>query len=481
VAGSELPPRVDFAGGGENGLARRRGVRPRTVAAAAVAIALLAAVSSWAFDTRNSREAPRAAGQLIPVVPTNGSKLPYGAAVTGSCRSSDRSRRNEIRGWGVYTIDPGGVWTAQNAGRHLAPTTFASFKTPPGLDAYASTTTRPDNPAQWQVGAGAREMPTDPTQDCAHAWAADAPDATVSSGAVVLRRPGPYVYWTFDHVVRWVKVPDVEDNPTPRDCPQEPVSGVTSPSPVGYPPSTGGNGWHWAVASFCTRVSWRSFDVLGTQGRCSASRDASEFPRADYINQYAAGARLHLPVGEGRPGGNACGPSSMLMAMVQSEHERASGAGGIRARVPTLKKVFDETMMRPRAQVSRNGANDFVGVSAANVLRKLGWRAATLGRFEAGSPNEAALDRALATGPVLVRTAFGTGPWGTTGPGHMIVIIGRAPQNRDEYVVYDPAGNYFSSPTGHYDASSCGSAVLYPASWVLAYATGGWYLALGPS
>ena len=47
-------------------------------------------------------------------------------------------------------------------------------------------------------------------------------------------------------------------------------------------------------------------------------------------------------------------------------------------------------------------------------------------------------------------------------------------------VVYDPAGNYFSDPVHHYGPGSCGSAVLYPRSWLLAYATGAWYLELGP-
>jgi hypothetical protein len=62
----------------------------------------------------------------------------------------------------------------------------------------------------------------------------------------------------------------------------------------------------------------------------------------------------------------------------------------------------------------------------------------------------------------------------------MIVVLGRARSNLGEYIVYDPAGNYFASPTHHYDISSCGAAVLYPQSWLYAYTTGAWYIALGP-
>ena len=80
---------------------------------------------------------------------------------------------------------------------------------------------------------------------------------------------------------------------------------------------------------------------------------------------------------------------------------------------------------------------------------------------------------------MLISTDFGTARWGATGDGHMIVVLGRARGNPGEYVVYDPAGNYFASPTHHYDISSCGAAVLYPQSWLYAYTAGAWYIALG--
>jgi hypothetical protein len=247
---------------------------------------------------------------------------------------------------------------------------------------------------------------------------------------------------------------------------------------VGSPPSAGGDGWHWAVASFCTTVRWRSFYVLGSPGNCSARASA-------YINQYTAGARLDLPVARGQFGGNACGPSSLLMAMMQSKYGSAS--------LPSLQAVFDETMRVPRDRVTPRTIDDFVGSKAAEFLRLHGWEQATLGRLgtdadniageEAGTQldlsNEAQIDHALSRGPIVLSTVLGTGRWGTTGGGHMIVVIGRARSNPTEYVVYDPAGNYFADPLEHYGPGSCGSAVLYPRSWLLAYATGEWYLELG--
>jgi hypothetical protein len=62
----------------------------------------------------------------------------------------------------------------------------------------------------------------------------------------------------------------------------------------------------------------------------------------------------------------------------------------------------------------------------------------------------------------------------------MLLLLRRAQGNPGEYLVYDPAGNYFSDPLTHYGTTSCGAAVLYPRSWLLAYTTGSWYLELGP-
>jgi hypothetical protein len=247
------------------------------------------------------------------------------------------------------------------------------------------------------------------------------------------------------------------------------------------------------VDSFCTKVTWRTFSVLGSSGRCPGATDGSMWPSQTYINQYAAGARLHLPLRRGEAGGNACGPSALMMAMLLSETGKHRHHAMATASI-SLATVFDRTMLHRRARLKPNAENDFVGTKAADFLAHRGWTNATFGRLgtsdESVGPettgsdrdpsNEAVLDHALRHGPVLISTDFGTTRWGATGDGHMIVVLGRARSNRGEYIVYDPAGNYFASPTHHYDISSCGAAVLYPQSWLYAYTTGAWYIALGP-
>src|SRR5581483_5050211 len=142
------------------------------------------------------------------------------------------------------------------------------------------------------------------------------------------------------------------------------------------PPSVGGPTWHWAVTSFCTTVRWWNFSVLGSRGNCAT-------PTSGYINQYAAGVRLHLPLGRGKAGGNACGPSALLMAMLQSQRS-APGHKHPKA-LPSLERVFDQTMQRPRNKVTSNGDNEFLGTRAGILLRRLGWSEAMMGRLGTSS------------------------------------------------------------------------------------------------
>jgi hypothetical protein len=470
-------------------MTRRRVALPALLALAAIGIVLVSVSAAHNPKSGAGKHShrPRA------LVPTAGAQVPYGASVRGRCLTVNRAAMNEMRGWGVYTFDPGRLPLIGHGGRDLLPTHFGRSAAPPGLDRFASSSTRPRDPTQWQVAGMGRQMPVSLTASCAGSIAAAAPDAVASGTAIVLRRPGPYVYWTFDHTVHWTKVNDGAEGPTPRSCAQDPGQAGRSPAPVGSPPSSGGvNGWHWAVDAFCTTVRWWSFDVLGSPGRCSDSPAGSS-----YVNQYTAGARLGLPVARGRLGGNACGPSSLLMAMLQSERRRGQSRGTERptlASLPPLQTVFDRTMRQPRDRIGSNEVEDFVGMKAVTFLGTHGWKQPTLGRLGADSANvaaettgsdvdrsnEATIDRALRRGPIVLSTDLGRGRWGTTGDGHMIVVTGRARTNRNEYVVYDPAGNYFSDPVNHYGPGSCGGAVLYPRSWVLAYATGSWYIELGP-
>jgi hypothetical protein len=450
--------------------------------------AVLVSVSS----ARNPRSGAKAPPRHHGLIPGAGARLPYGTAVAGTCVTVDHAVTNDMRGWGVYTFDPGRVPAIGGENPQLLPSSFPASTDPPGLDRFASSSTRPADPTQWQVAGSGRQMPASPAASCRNSIAVAQPDAVTSGASIVLRRPGPYVYWTFDHVVHWTRVSDRSDDPAPRACAQDPGQAGRSPAPVGSPPSAGGTNWHWAVDSFCTTVRWRTFDVLGAAGACSKGAGSGRAADADYVNQYQAGARLDLPVARGRLGGNACGPSSLLIAMAQSLRRESPSVAP--ASLPPLETIFDQTMQRPRARLTRRSIDDFVGQKAATFLVRHRWLEATLGRLgssadnvEAAAPgaagdasNEAQIDAALKRGPIVLSTALGTGRWGSTGDGHMIVVTGRARSNHDEYVVYDPAGNYFSDPVDHYGPGSCGSAVLYPRSWILAYTTGAWYLELGP-
>ena len=72
----------------------------------------------------------------------------------------------------------------------------------------------------------------------------------------------------------------------------------------------------------------------------------------------------------------------------------------------------------------------------------------------------------------MLETGLGANRWGLEGAAHVVLIVGIDPQQPGSYVVDDPAGNYFSSPEGHYTSGSYGYGVDYPKDWVLAYATG---------
>ena len=453
-------------------------------------LAVLAPVVVIALVSVSLARNDRAGAKLAPGprswIPAPGARLSYGASVRGRCVTVDHAVRNDMQGWGVYTFDPAHVPVIGAAGRTLLPSSFAAVDDPPGLDHFASSSTRPADLTEWQVAGVGREMPASPGASCAGSIAVDSTDAVRSGSSIVLQRPGPYVYWTLDHEVHWTKVSDRVSEPVPRACAQDPDQAGRSPQPVGSPPSADGEDWHWAVDSFCTTVRWWNFFVLGSRGQCSTTGSRSS--SAVYVNQYLAGLRLRLPRAQGRRGGNACGPSSLLMAM-----RLAAGAARSGSR-PPLQRIFDQTMLYRRNQLAPDTIDDFVGSKAAIFLRHHGWHQATLGRLGTNADevapaasgsvldpsNQARFDRALQRGPVILSTDLGIGRWGTTGDGHMIVVTGRARSNPDEYVVYDPAGNYFANPVNHYGPSSCGAGVLYPASWLLAYATGAWYLELGP-
>ena len=285
-------------------------------------------------------------------------------------------------------------------------------------------------------------------------------------GAVTLEQPGPHVFVQYERRVTFVRVPS-DQAPEPQPCtandPEFPQHSSDIPAPDEIP----GDEKIWAVSNFCNVTHIVGLAVKTTM-RCSSRGDMSRWPSSPYINQFDAGARLRLPVQNGYRGGNASGPSALLMAMLRSAGPR---------NLPSLKKVYYATMQRR--------SNAFVPAKAVAYLRSRGWHSA---RRQALGTNVQQMERriltSLSSGPIVISTSFGNGEWGQTSGGHLLVIVGA--DRRGNFVVQDPAGNYFSSPQGghfprgHYGPRACGHRTLYPHYWLLAYTTGRYLIELGP-
>ncbi len=246
--------------------------------------------------------------------------------------------------------------------------------------------------------------------------------------------------------------------------------------------------YEWVAETYCLTAIATNFFVVGRPGAGAYSGDMSQWPSSPYINQYEAGTRLGLPSGEqdARPGAVACGPSSLMMGM-----DEVVGSTKPASWWPSLNDVYDRTVTEEKT---------FDPSRSVKLLKELGWKQARVTPLpadrtsvgDAGPPypivypnptNEAAIDKALQSGPVEISTAFGADEWGKTSTGHMILIVGIDPQQPGEYIVDDPAGDYFSAPTDHYQAGSYGYQVDYPKAWVLAYspnAMGRGFIEFGP-
>jgi hypothetical protein len=293
-------------------------------------------------------------------------------------------------------------------------------------------------------------------------------------GAVTLEQAGPHVFVQYDQRVSFVRVESTEEV-TARPCaandPEFPDPSADIP-----PPPDVDDGKVWVVGTFCNATQIVGLYVKSVT-RCAAKGDMSRWPGMPYINQYDAGARLRLPLRFGFRGGNAAGPASLLMAMLRSSGPR---------NLPALTAVYDRTMQRPRSAVGPNQPNAFVASKAVAFLRSMGWRSARLLSLGSSVQQiEARLLTSLARGPVVISTAFGNAGWGQTGDGNVIAILGA--DRRGNFIVQDPAGNWFASPDsgpfargGHYGPGSCGHRALYSHYWLLAYATGRYVIELGP-
>jgi hypothetical protein len=223
---------------------------------------------------------------------------------------------------------------------------------------------------------------------------------------------------------------------------------------------------------------------------------------SEYINQYDAGQRLHLPLRYGVRGGNACGPAVYAMAVNNIQHARGTATP---AKMADLVAIYGDgttdatgnptgVMRRDDGQnipILDNVHASFDRSRAEAILASKGW---TYQETQGKAELDAALDAGM---QVLQSTTFGAAPQaytntggmqGNFGIGNVILFSGRTPN--EDYIVQDAAGDWFSDPThpAHYGAGKCGNYTVYAKSTVetnLAYqgsgisAVGRYGLAIG--
>jgi hypothetical protein len=392
------------------------------------------------------------------LTPSEGQLLENGEAVTAPCSVNGNAVDDEAKSWIVYTYDPKRIWAA--AKTELAPAKLPQFEE---IKYDVSTVSGASLQGQAEAEPGGSTCVVKALTE----------DSTASGPEVTLSRPGPYALEQIDSKVHWVALGEGETEPTPEACAE---NNKDYPSPeVGLNPPPDPE-VRWAVSTYCNVVTVTHFEVAAGPGGCPKSGDGSQFPADPYINQYQAGALDGLPLSFNVAGGNACGPSSLLMALA---HALPASL------LPTLNHVFDETMTLPAARVKPNGGNVFEGEArAAAYLQSIGFKQAKIVYLQNDfyarlGGNEIQIDDGLASGPIVISTDFGTSRWGLAGGGHMVLVEGRPSPGM--YTVDDPAGDFFSRSKGHYNPSGeCGYQILYPEAWLMAATTGRWFLELGP-
>jgi FtsP/CotA-like multicopper oxidase with cupredoxin domain len=244
--------------------------------------------------------------------------------------------------------------------------------------------------------------------------------------------------------------------------------------------------------AFWVSLSDGSQAIVRARPKCPAADYAlgSEVD-SQYINQYDAGAKHHLPRAYGVRGGNACGPAAYSMAFNTIQHAR--GKATRQGKMANLRTVYGDgttndtgapsgVMRRDDGQniaIEDDDHASFDRSRAEAILASQGWT------YEE-TQGKAGLNDALDAGmQVLQSTSFGAAPQsyntaggmgGNFGAGNVILFSGRTPNG--DYIVQDAAGDYFSDPLhpSHYGAGKCGNYTVYEKRTVemnLTYHAGG--------
>ena len=399
-----------------------------------------------------------------------------GSTVSAPCSQTNQTNEDREQIWTVATLNPKHKHSSKS-GVELAPEKMprlAEFPVEASTD-YIPAQTGEAVP----TGQGSCDVVGPPGS------------TEVKGEELALFIPGPYVLEEVTATVHWELS---KSSVTPKACGENDKYYKEPDSTLEHPEQTPPDEYSWVVSAFCNKVKIIQFYVKGGEGECPVTQDYSEWPKVGYFNQYATGKKLGLPEAtEGEPGGNACGPSSLLMAMRQMVILTAAKEGITDPQqyverikeLPELTAVYDAAMSKSRAVQEPEEENGFNGNNALAFLHSLGWTKAEWVELGSGTSdvyggNEQKIVSALEEGPILISTAFGGSRWGVTGGGHVIMPNTFDAKHPGEVDVYDPAGNYFKSFKKHYNSRSCGFNVPYPMTWLTAYTTGRAFLKLGP-
>ena len=416
------------------------------------------------------------AASAVAGEPGSGAELKNGSTVSAPCSQTNQTTEDREQILTVATLNPKHKHSSKS-GVELAPEKMPRIAEFP---VEASTDYIPE-PSGEAVPTGQ-----------ASCEVVGPPGSTEVKGEeLALFIPGPYVLEEVTATVHWELS---KSSVTPKACGENDKFYKEPDGTLEHPEQEPPDEYSWVVSAFCNKVKIIQFYVKGGEGECPVTQDYSEWPKVGYFNQYATGKKLGLPEAtEGEPGGNACGPSSLLMAMRQMVILTAAKEGITDPQqyverikeLPELTAVYDAAMSKSRAVQEPEEENGFNGNNALAFLHSLGWTKAEWvelgsGTLEIYSGNEQKIISALEQGPILISTAFGGSRWGTTGGGHVIMLNTFDAKHPGEVDVYDPAGNFFKSFKKHYNSRSCGFNVPYPMTWLTAYTTGRAFLKLGP-